>query len=52
MIAGLPLKKNVITPSAKSVLVPLRLTEAVSATDADIQKNIFSSGMTTLIFSN
>ena len=35
---GLPLIKNVITPLAKSVLIPLRLTAAASATDAGIHK--------------
>ena len=37
---------------AKSVLVSLALMAAVSATDAGIQKKIFGSGTTTLIFSN
>ena len=37
---------------AKSVLVPLGLTAAVSATDAAIQKKIFESQMTTIIFLN
>ena len=36
---GLPLMKNVLKPSAKSVLVPLVLTAATSATDSAIQKN-------------
>ena len=49
---GLPLMKNVLKPLAKSVLVPLGLTAAASATDSAIQKNIFGSGMTTLIISN
>ena len=35
---GLPLIKNVIKPLAKSVLIPLRLTAAVSAADAGIHK--------------
>ena len=35
---GLPLIKNVIKPLAKSVLIPLRLTEAASAADAGINK--------------
>ena len=35
---GLPLIKNVIKPLAKSVLIPLGLTAAVSAADAGIQK--------------
>ena len=35
---GLPLIKNVITPLAKSVLIPLGLTAAASAQDAGIHK--------------
>ena len=35
---GLPLMKNVLKPLAKSVLIPLRLTAAASATDAGIHK--------------
>ena len=35
---GLPLMKNVIKPSAKSVLIPLGLTAAASAADAEIHK--------------
>ena len=34
----LPLIKNVITPSAKSVLIPLGLTAAALAADAGIHK--------------
>ena len=41
---GLPLIKNVITPLAKSVLIPLQLTAAASATDAGIHKKILGSG--------
>ena len=44
--------KNVLIPLAKSVLVPLGLTAAASATDAVIQRNVFGSGITTLIISN
>ena len=51
MTAGLPLMKNVLTPLAKSVLLPLRLAAAASATDAAIQKNIFVSRIT-LVYSN
>ena len=36
----LPLIKNVITPLAKSVLIPFGLTEAASAADAGILKKI------------
>ena len=39
-------------PSAKSVLVELRITAGVSATDAGIQKNFFGFGMTALIIIN
>ena len=46
MTAGLPLMENVLTPIAKSILVPLGLTAVVSATDATIQKIIFGSDTT------
>ena len=46
------LMKNVLKPLAKTVLIPLGLTSAASATDAAIQKKIFGSGTTTLIISN
>ena len=49
---GLPLKKNVLKPLAKSVLIPLGLTAVASATDAAIHKKMFGSGMATLITSN
>ena len=50
---GLPLIKNVITPLAKSVLIPLGLTAAASAADAGINQKILGSGNnTTLIISN
>ena len=49
---GLPLIKNVITPLAKSVLIPLELTAAASAADAGIHKKILGSGNNTLIISN
>ena len=49
---GLPLIKNVIKPLAKSVLIPLGLTAAVSAADAGIHNQILGSGNTTLIISN
>ena len=44
--------KNVHTPLAKSVLIPLELKAGASATDTAIQKKRFGSGMTTLIISN
>ena len=43
--------KNVLKPSAKSVLILLKLIVA-AATDVTIQKNFFGSSMTTLITSN
>ena len=49
---GLLLIANVLKPSAKSILIPLRLTAAASAIDAAIHKKIFKSGFTTLIISN
>ena len=50
---GLPLIKNVITPLAKSVLIPLGLTAAASAADAEIHKKKLGwGGNTTLIISN
>ena len=36
----------------KSVLIPLGLTAAASATDASFHKKMFRSGATTLIISN
>ena len=41
---GLPLIKNVFTPLAKSVLIPLGLTASASAADARIHKKILGSG--------
>ena len=38
---GLPLIKNVIKPSVKSVLIPLGLSAAASAADAGIHKKNF-----------
>ena len=52
MTPGLPLMKNVLTPTAKSVLLPLELSAGMSAADAAIQKKIYASGITTLIISN
>ena len=49
---GLLLMKNVTKRLAKSVLIPLGLTAAASATDAAIHQQIFGSGTTTLIISN
>ena len=44
--------KNVLKPLAKSVLTPLGLTAAASATDASIHKKMFGSGIKTLIIFN
>ena len=49
---GLPLMKSALKSLAKSVLIPLGLAAAASATDAIIQKKMFRSGVTTLIISN
>ena len=49
---GLLLRENVLKLSAKSVLIPSGLTGVASATDAAIQKQIFGSGMATLIILN
>ena len=49
---GLLLMKNLLKPVAKSILIPLRLTAAASATDTTIHKKMFGSRMTKLIFSN
>ena len=43
---------NVLKPLAEIISVPSGLTAAASATDAAIQKNVFGSGTTLLIFSN
>ena len=50
----LPLIKNVIKSLAKSVLIPLGITAAASAADAEMHKKILGSGHnnTTLIISN
>ena len=49
---GLPLMKDVLRPLAKSALIPLGVTAAISAKDAAIHKKMFGSGTTTLIISN
>ena len=48
----MPLIGNVLKPLAKSVLIPLGLTAAASATDVAIHKKMFGCGTTTLIISN
>ena len=40
----LPLMKNLLKPLAESVLIPLGLTAAASATDAVIHKKMFECG--------
>ena len=56
MTAELPLMKNVVTRSAKSVFIPLGLTIAMSvaalARDGGIQNKISGSGTTALIILN
>ena len=49
---GLSLMGNVLKPLAKSVLIPLGLIAAASATDAAVYKTFFGSGNTILIISN
>ena len=49
---GLLFTKNVLTPSAESVLMPLGLTASTPATNAAIQNIMFGTAMTTLIASN
>ena len=44
--------KSVIKALAESVLIPLGLTAAASATAAEIHKKILGSGSATLIISN
>ena len=41
--------KSVLTPLAKSVLLPLGLLPGMSAADAAIQKKTYGSGTTALI---
>ena len=50
--AGLQLMKSVLTPLAKSILLPFGLSAAMSATDATIPKKNHGSGITALIISN
>ena len=51
---GLPIRRSVIKPLAKSVLIPLGLTATASAADAGIHKKILGSSHSniTLIISN
>ena len=50
--AGLPWKKNALTPLAKTVLIPLGLSAGMSAADSAVQKKIYGSGTTALVTSN
>ena len=43
---------KVAVPLARNILAPLGITAAASAIDAEIQKKIQGSGITTLIISN
>ena len=49
---GLLLIQNVLKPLAGSVLIPLGLMAAASATDVGTHKKMFGSVITTLIISN
>ena len=49
---GLPLIGNVLKPLAKSVLIPLGLTAAASATAAAIHKKMLGLAIATLIILN
>ena len=49
---GLPLTGNIVKPLAESVLIPLVLTVAASATEAGIRQKMIGPGMTTLIISD
>ena len=49
---SLPLIVNVLKTLVKSVLVPLGLKAATSATDTAIRKKMFGSDTKTLVFSN
>ena len=48
----MPLIGSELKSLSKSVLIPLGLTAAASATDAVIHKKVFRSSVTTLIISN
>ena len=52
MTTGLPLRKRVLNPLAKSVFVPLGLSAVMSAADAANQNQIHGSSTTALIISN
>ena len=50
LTTGLPVIKSVIKPLAKSALIPLGLTAAVSAADAGIHKKTLGSGHSNTTF--
>ena len=52
MTVDLRLIKRLLTPFAKSVLLPLRLSAEILAADAGIQKKMYGSGTTALIIWN
>ena len=52
MKIGLLLIKTVLTPLAKSLIIPIKLTAAESAGDSGIHKKIIQSRNTTLMISN
>ena len=47
-----PLIGYILKPLAKSILIPLALTAAASATDAAVHKKMFRSSATALVISN
>ena len=49
---GLPLKKNVLKPLTKTILIPLGLNAEASEADVSIQKKIDGLGITTPVISN
>ena len=42
--------KNVLRPLAKTIAVPLGLTTTASETDTAMERKIYGSGTTTLVF--
>ena len=52
MITSLPLMKGVLSPLAKSVLIPFGLSAVMSAADGAIQNKIYRSRTTVLIIKN
>ena len=52
MTAGLSLMRSMLTPLAKSILLPLGLTTLVSTKESVVQKKISRSSMKALIISS